>query len=80
MKHSLPEEIHIVLHNRFGYDYHLIIKELAEEFEKQFTFLGQKTEKHITFSVPILKEVGRINKNWEEFIKDICIIQIIIYW
>ena len=76
MKYSVPEEIHIVFHNRFGYDHHLIIKELAEEFEKHFTFLGQKTEKYLTFSVPILKEVARINKNWEEIIKDIYIIEL----
>ena len=33
-----------------NYDYHFIIKELAEEFKKQFTFLGENTEKCITFT------------------------------
>ena len=40
-----------------NYDYHFIIKELAEEFEGQVTCLGEHTEKYITFSVLIEKEV-----------------------
>ena len=38
-----------------------MIKELAEKFKKQFTFLGENTEKCITLTVPIEKEVTRIN-------------------
>ena len=41
------------------YDYHLIIKELAEEFEGELECLGQNTEKYITFSVPIKKEIRK---------------------
>ena len=33
-----------------NFDYHFIIKELTEEFEKQFTCLGENTEKYITFT------------------------------
>ena len=40
----------------FKYDYHFIIKVLAEEFKGQFECLGENTEKCITFSVPIKKE------------------------
>ena len=40
--------------------YHLIIKQLAEEFKKQFTCLGESIEKYITFTVPIEKEVIKI--------------------
>ena len=32
LKYSVPKQVHIVFHNRSNYDYHLIIKELAEEF------------------------------------------------
>ena len=39
-----------------NYDYHFIIKELAKEFKKQFTYLGENTDKCITFIVPIEKE------------------------
>ena len=46
-------------------------KELAEEFKKQFTYLGESTEKYITFTVPIEKEVTRIDKNGEKITKNI---------
>ena len=52
----------IVFRSGSNSDYHFIIKELAEEFEKQFTWLGENTEKYITFSVLIGKEVTRIGK------------------
>ena len=63
LKHSVPKKLPIGFQNRFNYDYHFIIKELAEEFEKQFTCLTENTEKYITFTVPIEKEVTRIDKN-----------------
>ena len=44
-------------HNGSDYDYHFIMKELAEKFKKQFTWLGKNTKKHIKFTVPIKKEV-----------------------
>ena len=62
-------KIPIVSHNGSYYDYHFITKDLAEEFKKQFTCLGENTEKHIAFTVPIEKEVTRINKNGEEVTK-----------
>ena len=71
LQYSLPKKIPIVFHNGSNYDYHFIIKELAEEFRKQFTCLGENTEKYITFTVPIEKEVTRIDKNGEEITKNI---------
>ena len=59
----------LVFHNGSNYDYHVIIKELSEEFKKQFTCLGENTEKNITFTLPIEKEVTRIDKNDEEITK-----------
>ena len=35
----------------------IIIKELSEEFNKQFTCLGESDEKYITFTVPIGEEI-----------------------
>ena len=55
----------MVFHNGSNYDYHITIKELADEFKKEFICLGEKTEKYVTFSVPIEKEVTRIDKNGE---------------
>ena len=43
-----------------NYDYHFIIKELAEEFEGEFNCLGENTEKFITFSVPIEKKIQEL--------------------
>ena len=53
LKYSVPTKIPIAFHNGSNYDYHVIIKELSEEFEKQFTCLGESTEKYITFNVTI---------------------------
>ena len=42
---------------------------LAEEFKKQFTCLGEDTEKYITFTVPIEQEIKRTDKNGEKITK-----------
>ena len=46
------------------------MKNLAEEFEREFTCLGENTEKYITFTVSIKTEVTRIdtygNKKWQK--------------
>ena len=39
------------------------MKELAEESKKQFTCLGEDTEKYVTFTILIEKEVTRIDKS-----------------
>ena len=57
LNYKIPQEIPVKTHNVSTYDYYFIIKELAEEFKGQFECLGENTEKYITFSVPIEKEV-----------------------
>ena len=37
LKYSVPEKIPVAFHNGSNYDYHFIIKVLAEKSEKQFT-------------------------------------------
>ena len=49
LTHKIPKEILIVFHNGSTYDYHFIIKELAEEFEGKFKCLGENTKEYITF-------------------------------
>ena len=71
LKYRVPRNIPIAFHNGSNYNYLSIIKKLAEEFEKQFTCLGENTEKYITFTVPREQEVPRINKNGEEITKTI---------
>ena len=59
--YSINKDVRNLFHNGSNYYYYFIIKELAEEFEGQITCLGENTEKYITFSVPIEKEVSRID-------------------
>ena len=63
LRYKLPKEIPVVFHNGSTYDYHSIIKELVKEFEGNFDCLGENTEKYITLSVPLKKEIE--NKNLE---------------
>ena len=69
LKYSAPKKIPLAFHNGSNYDYHVIKKELAEKFKKQFTCLGENTEKCKTSTVPLEKEVARIDKNREEIKK-----------
>ena len=62
LRYKIPKEISVVFHNGSTYDYHFIIKNLAEEFEGEFECLGENTEKCITFSVPIKKEITKKDK------------------
>ena len=63
IRYKTPKEIPVVFHNSFKYDYHFIIKELTEEFKRQFECLGENTEKYIIFSVPIKKELDNGKAN-----------------
>ena len=44
----------------------LSLKELANMFERQFECLGENTEKYKTFSVPVEKEVTKLDKDGNE--------------
>ena len=56
LQYKVTQKIPIVLHNGSTYDYHFVIKKIAEEFKGEFERLGENTEKYITFSVPLQKE------------------------
>ena len=56
LHYQVHQEIPVKIHNGSKYDYHFIIKELAEEFKGEFECLGEITEKYISFSVLIKKE------------------------
>ena len=55
LKYKAPKKIPVIFHNGSTYDWHFIIRQLAQEFEDQFECLGENTEKYFTFSVPIKK-------------------------
>ena len=62
LRYKIPKEIPIVFHNGSRYDYHFIIKGLVKEFEGNFECLDENTEKYITFSAPLKKEIKNKNK------------------
>ena len=71
LKYTIPKEITIIFYDGSNYNYYFIIKELAEKFKGDFTCLGENTEKYISFSVPIEKEIKRIGKYEEQIRKTI---------
>ena len=55
LKSSIHEKIPIVFHNGSSPDYHFVIKELEKNMQNNCS--GENTEKYITFTVSIEKEV-----------------------
>ena len=51
LRYKVSKEIPIVFLNGSTYDYHFIVKKLAEEFEGEFECLGENTEKYYFFSI-----------------------------
>ena len=52
-----------MFHNCSIYDYHFIIKKIADKFKDKIECLGENTEKYITFSVLVYKENDNDNHN-----------------
>ena len=57
LRYKTPKEIPVVFLNGSTYDYHFMIKQLAKGFGSQFECFGENTEKCITFSVAIKKNL-----------------------
>ena len=57
------KSLSVVFHNTSNYDYHFIIKELANEFEGKFECLAENRENYKTFSIPIEKANYKIDKD-----------------
>ena len=53
-------------HQDGNYGYHFILKESANEFERKLEFAGENAGKYKTFSIPIEKEVTKIDKDGNE--------------
>ena len=49
LRYKTPKEITVVFHNGSTYDYHFIINHLTNKFDGQPEYLGENTEKYITF-------------------------------
>ena len=73
LKFNVANKI-VVFHNSSNYDYHFMIKELSNEFEGQFEYLGENKEKYKTCSVPT-KEKLHNKVYWQRNIYDDFIIK-----
>ena len=71
LRYKIPKETPVVFHNGSTYDYHFIMKVLAEEFEGESECSGENAEKYITFSVLIKKEITKIDKDGNDKIMKI---------
>ena len=66
LRFNVAKETLVFFHNGLNYNYHLIIKELANKFERQFGYIGEISEKYKTFFVPIEEDVTKIDKDGKE--------------
>ena len=60
LKYKTLKKIPVVFYNGSTYGYYFIIKKLAREFKYYLEYLGENTEKYITFSAPIKKQHDNI--------------------
>ena len=58
LRYKIPTEIPVVFHNGTTYNHKFIINDLTKEVEGWFECLGENTDRYITFSAPIKKELN----------------------
>ena len=80
VKFYVSNEISVVFHNGSNHDYHFIIKELPNKFEGQFECLEDNIEKYKTLSLPIEKEVTKMDKYGNDSVVATYILENKIYW
>ena len=71
LKFNEPNEIAVVFHRGSNYEYHFIIKELANEFEREFECIDESKENYKNFFVPIKKEIIKNDKDKNKTDKNI---------
>ena len=62
LRFNVPNGNSVVFHNGSNCDYQFTIKEIANEFEGQFECVGENREKYKALSVPIEKELLKVDK------------------
>ena len=62
LKYKVPKFVLVLFHNGSTYDNHLIIKQLAEDFNGYFSCIGENTEKYVSFSITFIKESADSNR------------------
>ena len=55
LRYKVLKEIPVVIYNGSTHDYHFIIKQLAEEFESHFKYLGEKQKNISLFQYQLKK-------------------------
>ena len=69
LKYNVTKKSSVFFHNASIFDYHFIIKESAQQKNLKTIYLFRR--KYITFTVPVAKEVNRIDKYREQITKNI---------
>ena len=62
LRYSTQIDIPVFFHNDTNYDFNLIINELAKEFRSEMRYIPQNTNKYMSFSIPIRKEIKEEQK------------------
>ena len=57
LRYSTQVDIPAFFHNGTNYDFNLIINELAKEFRSEMRLIPLNTNKYLSFSIPIMKEM-----------------------
>ena len=63
LRYKVPQEIPVKIHNGSTYDYHFLIKELAEEFKGEFGCLGQIQKNILAFQYQLKKNTIMIKQS-----------------
>ena len=58
----MPKKTAMVLHNNLNYNDHYIIKQLAKEFEGEFSCIGENIEQYKAFTVPVTRALKKLVK------------------
>ena len=66
LRYSTQIDIPVFFHNGTNYDFNLIITELAKEFRSEMRCIPLNTNKYMSFSIPIKKEIKQNDKNEEK--------------
>ena len=62
LRYSTQIDIPVFFHNGTNYDFNLIITELAKEFRSEMRCIPLNTNKYMSFSIPIRKEIKKQNE------------------
>ena len=57
LRHSTQIDAAVIFHNGSNYDFNLLIEEFAKEYKSDINCIPLNTDKYMSFSVPIKKEV-----------------------